>query len=111
MPAYAICHLEDVRVGPDILAYLQAIDATLEPHGGRFLVHGATPEIVEGDWPGDLVIIAFAAMADARAWYRSPAYQAIASLRTDNARCRAMLVEGVAKDYRATDVIARLVGG
>lgn len=111
MTAYAICHLEDVRVGPDILTYLQAIDATLEPHGGRFLVHGATPEIVEGDWPGDLVIVAFPAMDAARAWYRSPAYQAIVSLRADNARCRAMLVEGVAAGYRATDVIARLTGG
>jgi uncharacterized protein (DUF1330 family) len=111
MSAYAICHLDDVRIGPDILAYLHAIDATLEPHGGRFLVHGATPEIVEGQWPGDLVIVAFPSMDDARAWYRSPAYQAIAALRADNARCRAMLVEGVAPDYRATDVIAKLSGG
>ena len=67
MTAYAIRHLGGVRIGPVIIADLRAIAATLEPHGGRFLVHGADREIVEGDWPGDLVIVAFPAMADARA--------------------------------------------
>jgi len=39
-PAYAIAYLRDVRFGEEIIEYLQRIDATLAPYGGRFLVHG-----------------------------------------------------------------------
>ena len=35
MPAYAIAHLESVTIGPHIVEYLQGIDATLAPYGGR----------------------------------------------------------------------------
>ncbi len=53
MPAYAIAHLQDVDLGPEIVDYIQKIDATLAPFQGCFLIHGASPEIVEGPWPGD----------------------------------------------------------
>ena len=35
MPAYAIAHLRSAEIGPDIVRYLEGIDATLEPFGGR----------------------------------------------------------------------------
>jgi uncharacterized protein (DUF1330 family) len=108
MTAYAIAHLSDVELGPEIVAYIQAIDATLAPYQGRFLIHGANPEIVEGPWPGDLVVIAFPDMARARDWYASPTYQEILALRTGHSRSVAMLVEGVSEGYRATDVLAKL---
>ncbi len=108
MTAYAIAHLQDVQFGPDIAAYIQKIDATLAPHGGRFLIHGATPEIVEGPWPGDLIVVAFPDIDKARAWYASPEYQEILPLRTKNSRGVAMLVEGVADGYRATDMLTKL---
>ena len=108
MPAYAIAHLQDVDIGPEIVAYIQAIDGTLAPFQGRFLIHGASPEIVEGPWPGDLVVIAFPDMARARDWYASPAYQDILALRTAHSRSVAMLVEGVPEGYRATDLLAKL---
>jgi len=108
MTAYAIAHLQDVELGAEIVAYLREIDATLAPFGGRFLIHGATPEIVEGPWPGDLVVIAFPDMAAARGWYASPDYQAILPARTRHSRSVAMLVEGVAESYRATEILAKL---
>jgi uncharacterized protein (DUF1330 family) len=43
MPAYAIGHLRDVAVGPEIVEYLERIDETLAPFGGRFIIHGARP--------------------------------------------------------------------
>ena len=107
MTAYAIAHLQDVDLGPEIVEYIRRIDATLAPFGGRFVIHGSTPEIVEGPWPGNLVVIAFPDMAKARSWYDSPDYQAILPLRTDNSRSVAMLVEGVANDYRAGDFLAK----
>ncbi|MEB3371598.1 DUF1330 domain-containing protein [Saccharopolyspora mangrovi] len=39
---------------------------------GRFLVHCGRVEVLEGDWPGDVVIIEFPDVAMARSWYHSP---------------------------------------
>ena len=52
MNAYAIAHLRDVRVGPDIVQYLERIDATLAPFGGHFIVHASSADVLEGEWPG-----------------------------------------------------------
>ncbi len=108
MPAYAIAHLQDLRFGPDIVAYLQAIDATLAPYGGRFLVHGSSVEALEGPFSGSVVVVAFPDSAQAGAWYASPAYQTILPLRTRNARGWVVLVDGVGEGHRATDLLQRL---
>lgn len=36
MTSYAFGHLRNVKMGPDIVAYLETIDATLAPFQGRF---------------------------------------------------------------------------
>lgn len=105
MPAFAIAHLRNVVVGPAIVSYLEQIDGTLEPFGGRFRVHGGPIERLEGDWTGDLVVIEFPDVERARAWYRSAAYQRIVSLRTHHADGDVFLVEAVPDDHRATDVL------
>ena len=105
MSAYAIAHLRAVQVGPDIVEYLERIDATLEPFGGRFIIHGATPEVREDAFPGTIVVIEFPDRAAATAWYESPAYQAILPLRTDNSVGTVLLIDGVDDDHRATDVL------
>lgn len=105
MTAYAIAHLQDLRFGPDIVAYLQVIDATLAPYGGRFLVHGSSAEVLEGPFSGDVVVVAFPDRAQASAWYASPAYQAILPLRTRNAHGWVVLVDGAGEGHRATDLL------
>jgi uncharacterized protein (DUF1330 family) len=105
MPAYAIGHLRNVAMGPAIVEYLERIDATLEPYGGRFIIHGGRPEVLEGDWRGDLIVIEFADIDRAREWYQSPAYQEIASLRSDNSDGEILLLDGVEAGHRATDVL------
>lgn len=105
MPAYAVAHLREVSLNPAIVEYLQRIDATLEPFGGRFLVHGAQPQVVEGTFPGHLILIGFADMAKAKAWYYSPAYQAILPLRSDNSVGDVILVEGTDDGHRAIDIL------
>jgi uncharacterized protein (DUF1330 family) len=74
MTCYAIGLLHDVRMGADIVAYLEGIDSTLAPFGGRFLIHGGPREVLEGSSEQDLIVIAFPDRAVARAWYGSPAY-------------------------------------
>jgi uncharacterized protein (DUF1330 family) len=106
MKAYAVAHMRQVDFGADIIDYLKRIDATLKPYGGRYVIHGAGPTVWEGEWSGDLVVIGFPDRQSAEAWYRSPAYRKIIRLRTDNSRGDVILVEGVGKNHRATDLLA-----
>ena len=106
MTAYAVAHLRSVQMGPDIVRYLERIDATLAPFGGRFVIHGG-PVVAapEGDWPGDLIVIEFPDREHATGWYASDAYQEILPLRTRNADGVAVILDGVPADHRATDVL------
>ncbi|MGK5497983.1 DUF1330 domain-containing protein [Streptomyces sp. URMC 125] len=100
MTAYAIAHLRNhPGPHPDVIAYLERIQDTLEPFSGRFRVHGGPMEMREGEWPGSVVVTEFPAMEQARAWYDSEAYQEILPLRTDHIDSTAFLVEGVGPDY------------
>ncbi|QKC86068.1 DUF1330 domain-containing protein [Mesorhizobium sp. NZP2077] len=105
MTAYAVAHMRQVTMGPQIVEYLHKIDATLEPFGGRFLVHGDDVEVIENDWPGNLIIIEFPERDHARNWYDSPAYQAILALRTENSLSDVVFVDGVEHPHKATDVL------
>ncbi|MBW8813432.1 MAG: DUF1330 domain-containing protein [Caulobacterales bacterium] len=105
MSAYAVANLTNVRLGPPVVEYLRRIDATLAPFGGRFVIHGGEPQRLEGDWTGTLIVIGFPDMTAARAWYASPAYQAILPLRTQNSDGVAFLIEGSPGDHLATDVL------
>jgi uncharacterized protein (DUF1330 family) len=102
MPAYAVAHLRTLTMHPDVFDYMERIQSTLDPFGGRFLVHGAEVEVREGPWPGTVVIIEFPGVDEARAWYGSPAYQEILPQRTDHIEGEAIIVEGVGPDYDAT---------
>lgn len=105
MPAYAVALISEAREGPWIVSYLKQIDATLAPFGGRFIVHGETPEVKEGHWTNNMVMIAFPDIGAARSWYDSPAYQAILPLRTGNAEGTVILIEGTPADHKATDIL------
>jgi uncharacterized protein (DUF1330 family) len=103
-----MAHLRTPTINEQVLEYIERIQDTLDPYQGRFLVHGAEVEEVEGPWPGTVVVIEFPDVESARAWYRSPAYQAILPLRTDNIDGSAIIVPGVAPDYDATRTAAAL---
>ncbi len=109
VPAYALAYLREVDVNEAIVEYIQKIDASLAPYGGRFLVHGGQITPVEGTWDGDIVIVQFPSSGAARAWYDSPAYQEILPLRVDNSQSIAAIVEGVPTGYQATDKLAALL--
>ena len=88
------------------MSTFKQIDATLEPFAGRFLVHGGKAEVLEGAWPGHLIIIEFPDRERARAWYESAAYQEILPLRTNNSEGDVIFADGVSEEHRATDVLA-----
>lgn len=107
MSAYGFGYLWNVDLGDGIVEYLQRIDETLAPFNGRFIAHGGTIELLEGDLPeGSAIILEFPDLQHAREWYSSDAYAAIKPLRTKNANGHIFLVDGVAADHKATDVLA-----
>src|SRR5215510_8395094 len=105
MSAYGIAHMRQVSAGPSIVEYLLRIDATRRPFGGRFIVHGGEIEVLEGSWPGALIVIEFPDRGRADAWYRSDAYRQIVALRTDNSHSDVIVADGVGSGHRATDVL------
>jgi uncharacterized protein (DUF1330 family) len=109
IPAYAVGYLRDVAFGDDIIRYMREIDATLEPFGGEFIVHGGQIESVEGEWDGDLVIIRFPDRASAMAWYGSADYQRILPLRVQNSRSMAAVVDGVKAGHTGSAKVEELL--
>lgn len=109
-PGYVVGHLRNVALGVEIQQYMESVESTFEPFDGQWLVHGngSQPEVLEGQWSADTVIIRFPSRAAARDWYWSPAYQDILDLRTQNAESEVMLLKGVPSGYKAADTIAKL---
>ncbi|MEV5508113.1 DUF1330 domain-containing protein [Streptomyces orinoci] len=107
MTAYAIAHFHRTSNHPQVIEYIDRIQATLDPFGGRFLVHGGEQYEMEGRWAA-AVILEFPDLAKARAWYHSPAYQDILHLRADHTEAEIVLVEGVAPDYDPSATAAAL---
>ncbi|MFJ4922049.1 DUF1330 domain-containing protein [Streptomyces sp. NPDC088725] len=99
MSAYVIAHLREAVPHTDIAEYIERIAATFEPYGGRTLVHSPRPEVKEGDWAGQIVMIGFPGTAEARAWWESPAYREIVPLRQRHSRADVILLEGVPEGY------------
>ncbi len=95
MPAYVILDIE--VTDPDgYTAYRERSGATVEKHGGRFLVRGGAHETIEGDWdPVRLVVIEFPDVAAARRWYESDDYAPLRELRRSASTTNIMVVEGI----------------
>ena len=111
MATYAVGIINDVERGPQIIEYLERIDATLRPYDGHFIIHGGTNQIFEGSDPGTVVVIEFPDHQHAEDWYNSPAYQEIIPLRADHSDSTIFLLDGVNRDHAATDVIAQRYQG
>lgn len=107
-PGYAVGYLTDVDVNDELLEYMATVEETMYEFGGRWLVHGTTPEYREGNATGDVVIIAFPDIGSARRWYDSDAYQAVIELRRRNCRSHIALLEGVPPHYSTHDTITAL---
>lgn len=106
MKAYAVAQIRTVNFGPGIVEYLKNIDETLQPFGGRYIIHGGSKDVLEGHWPGDLVMIEFPSREMAEGWYNSAAYQRILDFRMANSDGDVAIVDGVSAGHRAVDILA-----
>ena len=65
--------------------------------GGRYIVGGVSPEILEGECGGQrIVVVEFPTAEDARAFYHSAAYRAARQKRLGAADFNMVLLEGKA---------------
>lgn len=100
MKTYLINHL---RIPGDIpndagLRYLDQVEATVAPYGGIWLAQGPG-DVIEGAWPGSVVLIEFPSREAATGWYDSPEYQAILPLRTKNAISDLILIDQLPEGF------------
>jgi uncharacterized protein (DUF1330 family) len=116
MATYLINHLRIPGGIPtqDALAYLEQVEATVTPYGGKWLAIDAQVQVIEGAWPGSAVLMEFPDMAKAREWYESADYRKILPLRTTNSISDLILVDGVGPGFTtagyAQQVRATLAG-
>ncbi|OLD63488.1 MAG: DUF1330 domain-containing protein [Chloroflexi bacterium] len=76
--------------------YSKQVGPMVAHAGGRFLVRGGATEMIEGNWqPQRLVVIEFADTEHFRAWYDSPEYAQVRSIRFNASTARAVLAQGV----------------
>jgi uncharacterized protein (DUF1330 family) len=105
MSTYLINHLRIPNhiPRPEGLAYLEQVEATFAPYGGKWLVLDADVNVLEGAWPGSVVLMEFPDMDAARRWYESGEYQTIIHLRTDNVISDLVMVDSVAPGFTSAD--------
>jgi uncharacterized protein (DUF1330 family) len=99
-PAYIIAEVEkDLSKKQDSAAsrkYAEEAPKTLAAFDGKYIVRGAKAQTLEGEVStGNIVVIAFDSLEKARAWYNSPAYEALKPIRQNSTKSRLLLVEGV----------------
>lgn len=77
------------------MPYVEAIPAFIEKHGGRYIVRGVEPTVMEGDWsPERMVILEFPSSENARAFLAEPEAQSLFALRHRTTDSKLVLVEG-----------------
>jgi uncharacterized protein (DUF1330 family) len=94
MTAYIILDI-DVHDAELYETYKKLSPPTLELYGGRYLVRGGEPELVEGEnEPQRIVVLQFADRQRAKAWLNSPEYAPAWAMRKQAAKTRAFIVDG-----------------
>ena len=96
MATYLVNHLRipgDIP-SPDALAYLDEVEATVAPYGGKWLAQGPV-DVLEGAWPGSIVVMEFPDRQSLDTWYNSPEYTALRPLRVKSAISDMVLVDSL----------------
>ena len=75
--------------------YIAEIPAFIAKHAGKYIVQGAQPTTIEGDWkPERMVILEFPDRAKAEAFLGDPTIQDLFKVRHDTTTSKLVLVDG-----------------
>ena len=95
MPAYVIATVT-VTNPEQYAAYRTLSTEAIAAHGGQIRVRGGEMAVMEGDWPGErVVVIEFPDLAAAKTFYASPEYSRARQARDGAAVMRLICVQGV----------------
>jgi uncharacterized protein (DUF1330 family) len=95
MSAFVIVEI-DVHNPVGYEEYKKRASATVEAHGGKYIVRGGQTEVLEGDWqPKRIVVLEFPSMDRAKEWLNCEEYREPRKMRHATARTNMILVEGV----------------
>jgi uncharacterized protein (DUF1330 family) len=95
MPAYVLVHIDVKDAGP-YEDYKKAAQSSIAKYGGRYIVRGPQPEVLEGSWrPKRLVILEFPSVERAREWWSSPEYAGAKAKRQSCSKGDMVLLEGL----------------
>jgi uncharacterized protein (DUF1330 family) len=95
VPAYlvGIVTIEDAE---GFAEYAERVPKVIERYGGTYRARGGTVEVLEGSWaPKRVTLVEFDSFEEAKRWYESDEYQALAAIRRRCANADLVLVEGL----------------
>jgi uncharacterized protein (DUF1330 family) len=94
MAAYLVCDIK-VTNPTQYEEYKKLAQAAVTHYGGRYLARGGETAVLEGSWqPKRVVVLEFADLAKARAFYDSPEYKAARKARAGAAQMNMVAVAG-----------------
>ena|ERR1700742_2553102 len=100
MSAYLISQVE-VRDASAWENYRSRAADAIAQFGGRYLVRGATAELIEADWPADepppqtVIVAEFPSMEELKHWYASPEYAEAFAFRAAAVKRRMIFAAGI----------------
>ncbi|WP_235202499.1 DUF1330 domain-containing protein [Pseudomonas syringae USA007] len=94
-PAYYVAEFE-ITDDEGMKPYSAQVESTFKPYGGHFIVRGGKTISLEGAAPKRRrVVIEFASVEKAQAWYNSAEYTELRKVRQRSAKTNVYLIEGV----------------
>ena len=100
MAAYCLFDIREILDEEAIERYRAGVLATVQQHGGQYVVVGGVCDSVEGSWKPEFpVLLRFPDMASARRWYDSPEYADLKALRLGATRGDAVFMESEPDDF------------
>jgi uncharacterized protein (DUF1330 family) len=94
-PAYYVAEFE-ITDPEGIKPYSAQVESTFKPYGGHFIVRGGKTISLEGAAPKRRrVVIEFASVEKAQAWYNSAEYIELRKIRQRSAKTDVYLIEGI----------------
>jgi len=75
--------------------YIATVPTYIARHGGKYIVRGAEPRAIEGDWsPERMVIIEFPTRENAEQFLNDPEFRELAKIRHRTTTSKLVLVDG-----------------
>lgn len=77
------------------MEYIEKIPAFIKKHGGRYIIQGVEPEVMEGDWhPERVVVLEFPSSEKAKEFLQDPEAQSLFAIRHKATISKLILAEG-----------------